>query len=220
MELPVDQLREEAAWVAQALSGDPRAFARLVERYHAPVERLLRAIVRNTEDAEDLLQETFLRAYRFLHRFDRSRPFGPWIMRIGANLAKNHLRSRRAHEAVSLDAAPDGEDDVYEGDWIADDSFLRAVSYRELLEAARRAMADLRDEYRIVIEMRVIGEMSYEEIASALRIPVGTVMSRLNRARRHVQQALSEYSARSEKSAEGSRTTGAVSEATSEEQAP
>jgi RNA polymerase sigma-70 factor (ECF subfamily) len=192
---PGERIQEEAAWIAQALSGQPRGFERIVERYHAPVERLLRVMVRNHEDAEDLLQETFLRAHRFLHRFDVARPFGPWIMRIAANLAKNHLRGRSGWLTVSLDEAPEGEDEPVQGRWLADVSCLREIEYRELLDATQRALASLPDEFRIVMEMRAIGEMSYEEIADALAVPIGTVMSRLNRARHRLQSALAEYSA-------------------------
>lgn len=185
------RLKEEAAWVAQALAGDTKGFEALMRRYHAPLGRILRAILRNTEDAEDLLQETFLRAYRFLHRFDVSRPFGPWLLRIGANLARNHIRRRRSRVEVSLNGTPDsGEDGSFEGKWLADLTTVAEMDYRQLLEATRRALESLPGDQRVVLEMRLLAEMSYKEIASALNVPIGTVMSRLNRGRKRIQEEL------------------------------
>jgi RNA polymerase sigma-70 factor (ECF subfamily) len=187
------RLQEEAAWVAAALDGDPQGFEALMRRYQAPVGRMLRTILRNAEDTEDLLQETFLRAYRFLHRFDAARPFGPWIMRIGANLARNHLRHRRTRKEVALDDSPeDGEDERFEGGWLADRSSLEDLSYRQLLGETVRVLASLPENLRVVLEMRLLAEMSYKEISDALEIPVGTVMSRLSRGRDRIGAKLAE----------------------------
>ena len=185
-------LQEEAAWVLQALSGNAQGFEALMRRYHAPLRRMLHAILRNRDDTEDLLQETFLRAWRFLHRFDRGRPFGPWLLRIGVNLARNHLRRRRRASELSLDepSGVEGEEG-FEGAWLADARTLEELDHRRLLAATRAALADLPEEQRVVLEMRLLAEMSYREIAEALGIPIGTVMSRLNRGRRQIQAALS-----------------------------
>jgi len=188
---PQEERSEEAAWVAQALAGDPRGFDALMCRYHAPLRRMLRAMVRNPQDTEDLLQESFLRVYRFLHRFDSTRPFGPWLLRIGSNLARNHLRRTRRTPTLSLDETPaGGEQESYEGEWLADRRPLEALEHQRLLAATRAAIAKLPLEQRVVVEMRLIGEMSYKEIAGALGVPMGTVMSRLNRGRRQLQAAL------------------------------
>lgn len=185
---------DEAAWVAQALAGDDRAFAQLMRRHHAPLLGLLRRLLRNPEDAEDVLQETFLRAYRFLHRFDRSRPFGPWLTRIGVNLARDRLAQRARRREISLDEGPAGDGteggEPFAGAWLADEGTLREVEERHLVAATRRALAELPDEQRLVLEMRLLAEMSYAEIAAALAIPIGTVMSRLSRGRRQIQSAL------------------------------
>lgn len=182
---------EEAAWVAQALAGEEAGFTALVRRYHAPLRRMLQAILRNPQDTEDVIQETLLRAYRFLHRYDPARPFGPWLFRIGANLAKNHLRKGRGRSELSLDApAGDGEEGRYEGEWLADERSLREVEGKRLAEAVRAAVAKLPDEQRVVLEMRILGELSYKEIARSLGVPIGTVMSRLGRGRARIQQEL------------------------------
>jgi RNA polymerase sigma-70 factor (ECF subfamily) len=152
---------------------------------------MLRAMVRNSEDAEDLVQETFVRAYRFLHRFDQTRPFGPWLLRIGSNLARNHLRRARRTATLSLDEGPaGGDEDGYEGEWLADHRSLEELAHRDLLAATRAALERLEPDQRVVLEMRLIGEMSYKEIAEALGIPIGTVMSRLSRGRGQLQAEL------------------------------
>ncbi len=187
------RLKEEAAWVAQVLAGDPRGFEALMRRYHASMERILRGILRNAEDAEDLLQETFLRAYRFLHRFDTRRPFGPWLMRIGTNLARNHLRKRRGRQEVSIDETPEaGREEGFEGAWLADLTTVVELEYRQLCNETKRALASLPEDQRLVLEMRLLAEMSYKEIAEILSVPIGTVMSRLNRGRRQIQDQLAE----------------------------
>ncbi len=185
------RLREDAACVERALAGDGTGFEALMRRHHAALARMLRAIVRNPEDAEDLLQETFLRAYRYLHRFDRSRPFGPWVMCIGANLARNHLRRRRVRAEVSLEEGGGEEgESSFEGAWLADVRSVQELEHRALLARTREALAGLPEELRAVLEMRLLGEMSYKEIAAALGLPIGTVMSRLSRARSRIQATL------------------------------
>ena len=184
----------ESTWVEQALSGDPKGFESLMRRYHAPLQRILMSILHRKEDAEDILQETFLRAYRFLHRYDLQRPFGPWLFRIGGNLARNHLQRMRANEPISLDSSPgDDENERFDGEWTADLSTISELEYRELLCRTREALAGLPDEQRVILEMRLLGEMSYKEIAETIGIPVGTVMSRLGRGRKKLQEALAEF---------------------------
>jgi RNA polymerase sigma-70 factor (ECF subfamily) len=189
------RLAEEAAWVARTLAGDTRGFDSLMRRYHAPLRRMLRAMLRNEADTDDLLQETFLRAFRFLHRFDPARPFGPWLLRIGANLGRNQLRRRAARAEVPLDPAPTDEDRPVVIDRLADPRALDEIEHRLLAGSVRQAMAALPEELRVVLEMRVMAEMSYQEIAGALAIPIGTVMSRLHRARARVQAALADLPA-------------------------
>jgi RNA polymerase sigma-70 factor, ECF subfamily len=184
------RLAEEAAWVARALAGDTRGFDSLMRRHHAPLRRMLRAMLQNEADTDDLLQETFLRAFRFLNRFDPARPFGPWLLRIGANLGRNRLRQRTSRAEVPLDARPAGEDEPALFDRLADPRALDEIEHRLLVGSVRRAMESLPEELRVVLEMRVMAEMSYAEIAGALTIPIGTVMSRLHRARARVQAAL------------------------------
>jgi len=132
-------------------------------------------IVRRHEVADDVAQETFIRAHRALATFDRSRPFGPWICRIAANLSVNHVRSPEARE----DPLPEGHEETpAEGS-----NPLGGVLSREAQEVLERALASLPADQRAVIVLRAIEELSYKEIAEALAIPLGTVMSRLHRGR-------------------------------------
>ncbi len=186
------RLREDAACVRRALAGDGAGFEALMRRYHGALGRMLHAMVRNPQDAEDLLQETFLRAYRYLHRFDPDRPFGPWLMCIGANLARNHLRRLRSRPEVSLEDGGEEGERAFEGSWLADPRGAQELDHRELLARTRTALARLPEDLRAVLEMRLLGEMSYKEIAAALGIPIGTVMSRLNRARQRIQAELAD----------------------------
>jgi RNA polymerase sigma-70 factor (ECF subfamily) len=186
-------LLEDGACVERALAGDGAGFEALMRRHHGALARMLRAIVRNPEDAEDLLQETFLRAYRYLHRFDRSRPFAPWLMCIGANLARNHLRRLRVRQEVPLeDGGGEEGEGMFEGAWLADARTAQDLGHRELLARTREALELLPEDQRAVLEMRLLGEMSYKEIAAALDLPIGTVMSRLSRARSRIQAGLAD----------------------------
>ncbi len=132
-----------------------------------------------------MAQEAFLRAYRALDSFDTGRPFGPWIRRIVANLAINHVRSPEAREdelpeSHHLTPAP-GEDP------------LGTVLEKEARGVLAQALEDLPAEQRAVFALRVFDELSYQDIAVALEIPVGTVMSRLSRARERLRQTMTPY---------------------------
>ena len=113
-------------------------------------------------------------------------------MRIGVNLGRNLLRSRRARPEISLEQTRDEEDEGFEGSWLADSGTIRDLDRSTLLEATRKALDRLPDDQREVLEMRLLGELSYKEIAAALGIPIGTVMSRLNRGRGRIQAELAD----------------------------
>jgi RNA polymerase sigma-70 factor (ECF subfamily) len=149
---------EDAFLLARARKGDASAFEEVVRRYQRRVYGVALRIVRAHDVADDVTQEAFLRAWRALDRFELGRPFGPWVCRIAANIALNHVRSPRAREEV-LD----------------------------------RALASLPPEQRAVFVLRAFEELSYEEIAQALDLSAGTVMSRLFRARQRLVRALAPY---------------------------
>lgn len=177
----------EAELLAGAQGGNLFAFEEVVRRYQRRVYATALRIVRRHDLADDVTQETFLRAHRALATYDRARPFGPWICRIAANLAINHVRSPEAREepldeaAFAASAAP------------AHDGPLSAVLEGEARAVLDAAVGRLPPEQRAVFVLRAYDELSYAEIAEALGLSVGTVMSRLSRAREKLRAALAGY---------------------------
>ncbi|NUO78966.1 sigma-70 family RNA polymerase sigma factor [candidate division KSB1 bacterium] len=164
---------DDAEAIRATLRGDRQAFARLVEKYQRPLYAMLRRLVRQHEDADDLLQECFLRAYQHLKEFEVSRPFYPWLYRIALNLALSSLRRRKWQQPMaSLDLLPSGEEDPDQ-----------SIAAREFHVALERAIAKLPAEQRTILLLRTREDMSYQELSQTLGIEVGTVMSRLARAR-------------------------------------
>lgn len=155
------------------------AFGELVTRYQNSVFNVCYRILHTRVDAEDLAQETFMRAYNRLHTFDIGREFGPWIRRVAANLCLNHLESLKV--TVELDDERD-----------ADQSRKpeTVVEVRERSEQVREALVSLPAHYRVVIELRHYQDMSYDEIASELNIPLSDVKSNLFRARKLLAEKL------------------------------
>ena len=152
-------------------------------------------IVRRHEVADDVAQEAFMRAHQALSTFDLDRPFGPWICRIAANLAINHVRSPEARET----ALPEGQAETP----APGPGALDLVLEREAREVLERALLGLPAEQRAVFALRTFEELSYREIAEALGISIGTVMSRLSRARERLREALSPYLGLASRRAEG-----------------
>jgi RNA polymerase sigma-70 factor, ECF subfamily len=175
----------EADLLARARDGNLFAFDEIVKRYQRRVYATAVRIVRRHDVADDVVQEAFLRAHQALGRFDLSRPFGPWICRIAANLAVNHVRSPQARE----EALPEAHAETPS----AGSSPLGGVLDREASFQLSRALEGLSAEQRAVFTLRVFEELSYKEIAEALEISIGTVMSRLSRARERLRLALTPY---------------------------
>jgi len=168
-----DAALDESGLIRQAQAGDQAAFGVLVRRYQRRVFGLGNRFFDNSDDAEDLVQETFLRAWRALDRFDLARPFAPWLMRIASNRALTEIatRKRRGNEELDESLAWSGP--------AADEDLER----RELQQAVGRAVGELPDDQRMILLLRATEGLSYREISEALDIPIGTVMSRLARAR-------------------------------------
>jgi RNA polymerase sigma-70 factor (ECF subfamily) len=177
--------RNEADLLAKARGGNLFAFEEIVKRYQRRVYATALRIVRRHELADEVAQEAFLRAFESLARFDLGRPFGPWICRIAANLAINHLRSPAAREQPLPETAPEPPSGAQ--------GPLERLLEGEAREVLDRALGDLPAEQRAVFVLRVCDELSYREIAEALGIEMGTVMSRLARARERLRVALAPY---------------------------
>jgi RNA polymerase sigma-70 factor, ECF subfamily len=176
---------DDSAVVSAFLDGESRAFDELVRRYQ---NRLLNFVYRTTGDrerAEDLVQEVFVRVYRHIHRFDRSRKFSTWIYTIASNLAKNELRNRSRNPLVLFQTIRrHWEDDdrplQFEDPGTRPDDLFRKRQLREVVE---EAVQKLPSHHRNVFVLRELEGKSYEEIAEITSTNLGTVKSRLNRAR-------------------------------------
>ncbi len=179
-----EPVADEAALLARARQGDGCAFEELVRRYQRRVYGVALRIVRSHDVADDIAQEAFVRAWRSLGQFELGRPFAPWICRIAANLAINHVRSPRAREQ----ALPELHEETSRGP-----GPLEEVLDREATRVLDEALGALPAEQRAVLVLRVHEEMSYEEIARLLGVSSGTVMSRLYRARERLARALEPY---------------------------
>jgi RNA polymerase sigma-70 factor (ECF subfamily) len=175
----------EADLIRKARGGNLFAFEEMVKRYQRRVYGVARRIVQRHDVADDVTQEAFLRGYQALASFDVERPFGPWICRIAANLAVNHVRSPRAREQE----LPEGHLETRSN---ASDP-LRDVLENEAQSVLQQALAGLPADQRAVLVLRVVEDLSYREIADALQLEMGTVMSRLSRAREKLRRALEPY---------------------------
>lgn len=174
---------EDAELVRKSLTGDQRACRDLVLRYQRPVFSVLMRVVRRAEDAEDLAQETFVRMFRALDRYDPERPFTAWLFTIATRLAIDHLRRRRV-QTVSLTVTQPGSTE--ERDIDVEDPGLKpdeVTSNAEEERSTQDLIDSLPEHYRIVVLLRHQQDLSYEEIAQALNLPLGTVKARIHRAR-------------------------------------
>lgn len=181
------QLREmdDSAVVTAFLKGEERAFNELVQRYQNRLLNFVYRTVGDRERAEDLVQEVFVRVYRHLHRFDRSKKFSTWVYTIASNLAKNELRNRSRNPLVLFQTVQKNwEDDDraidFEDPNSRPDDLYRKRHLREVVE---KSVAQLPEHHRDVFVLRELEGKSYEEIAEITGCNLGTVKSRLNRAR-------------------------------------
>lgn len=163
-------------------SGDQDAYAALVERYKSRVFSLAYGMVGQYQEAEDVAQEAFIHVFRAIDSFRLGDKFYSWIHRITANLAIDYLRKRR-HKEVSLDAPVNADGDVFVQ--VADTSQdpEGAVVAAEFKNSLEKAISELPPLYRVVVILRHVHDMAYEDIAEILQIPLGTVKTRLFRAR-------------------------------------
>jgi RNA polymerase sigma-70 factor (ECF subfamily) len=176
---------DDSGVVELFLTGEERAFQALVDRYQVRLLNFVYRTIGDRERAEDLVQEVFIRVYRHLHRFDRGKKFSTWVYTIASNLAKNELRNRSRNPLVLFTSMTKGwEDDErpleFEDPSSRPDDLFRKRHVRELVETS---VAQLPTHHREVFMLREIEGRSYEEIAEITHCNLGTVKSRLNRAR-------------------------------------
>ena len=191
--MPVSSLAgtDEAVLLSQAREGDTQAFGELVRRYEGKIFRLAQHITQNREDAEDVLQETFLKAYEHLDQFQGQSKFYTWVVRIAVNQALMKLRRRKTDKSVSLDETIDtGEDTIVREIAAWDENPEQRFSREEIAEILESAIQNLEPPYRSVFVLRDMEELSTEETAEALGLSVPAVKSRLLRARLQLREKL------------------------------
>jgi RNA polymerase sigma-70 factor (ECF subfamily) len=192
VEVPV--VDDEVELVDKARKGDAASFSVLLRRYEGKIFRLAMNITQNREDAEDVLQEAFLKAYEHLDQFQGNSRFYTWIVRIAVNQALMKLRKRRSDRAVSLDEQIDtGEDTVVREIAAWDPDPEQRFSQVELNQILTGAIEDLEPIYRTVFTLRDVDGLSTEETAEALDLTVPAVKSRLLRARLQLRDKLTRF---------------------------
>ncbi|EYC50796.1 RNA polymerase sigma factor RpoE [Hylemonella gracilis str. Niagara R] len=194
---PVDDVAASAGQVdlqlvERTLAGDVRAFDLLVLKYRRRIERLIGRMVRDVDLVEDLAQETFIRAYRALHQFRGDAQFYTWLYRIAVNTSKKALLGMKndpLSTGLALAGAAEHEDDetfLTAQEPTAEDTPETLLAAREIASAVQDALNALPEDLRQALVLRELDGLSYEEIASAMDSPVGTVRSRIFRAREAV----------------------------------
>jgi RNA polymerase sigma-70 factor (ECF subfamily) len=180
--------------VAQAQQGGVEAFTELVNRYERNIFRLARHITQNLEDAEDVLQETFMKAYEHLVDFQGNSKFYTWLVRIAVNQSLMKLRKRKTDASVSLDEPYDtGEEAVTREIAVWDPNPELTYSREEMREILEKAVESLPPVFRAVFVLRDIEELSTEETAALLNLSIPAVKSRLLRARLRLREKLTRY---------------------------
>ena len=187
-------LNGDSALVARAQSGDPTAFEELISRYERKVFRLAKNITNNQQDAEDVLQETFLKAYSHLDGFQGNSKFYTWLVRIAVNEALMKLRKRKSDKTVSMDDGVDtGEETMVREIAVWDEDPEQRYSHEEIKSILDEAVESLRPAFRTVFVLRDIEELSTEETAQMLDLSIPAVKSRLLRARLQLREKLTRF---------------------------
>lgn len=196
---PVTEAAVDASLVRRFVDGDEAAFVEIVNRYRGKIQGLTQNLLHDAADAEEITQDTFIRAYRGLARFRGDSSLSTWLHRIALNLARNrywYFFRRRRHQWVSLDRPLAEDSDGTFADLVAapDSDPAREAATTEFTDLVATCMERLDQKHREILIMRNVLDLSYEEIARALRINVGTVKSRIARAREYLRALLAEMS--------------------------
>lgn len=172
--------------VERAVAGDHKAFELLVIKYQRRIQRLIGRMVRDVDLVEDIAQETFIRAYRALAQFRGDAQFYTWLYRIAVNTAKKFLMDLKRNPTVSENSFKSDDDDEtspVENELISSETPEAVLASKEIAQIINAALEALPEELRQAITLREIEGLSYEEISEAMNCPIGTVRSRIFRAR-------------------------------------
>lgn len=184
--------------VRRVQRGDTAAFRQLYDLYHRRAFAVAIGVVKNKQDALDVVQEAFIKVHKHLHNFQGTSSFYTWLYRIVMNLSIDHVRRAKKGRDVDYDDRIRREAEELAGDGALSPTLLdsnprKTVLRRELAEAIQKALDELPAYHKAVILLREVEGMSYEEMARVLEVPKGTIMSRLFHARRKMQELLEDY---------------------------
>jgi RNA polymerase sigma-70 factor (ECF subfamily) len=189
----------DATLIERTLEGDEQAFAELTRRYQAAVWGTVHRLLGNSSDGEDAVQETFLRAFTSLGKFDRRYPFGPWVLRIAANYCIDQLRKRKNMKTQLWSELGELDQERLLRDW-SDDSGRDAAGGREgYTEIAKTLLDGLNPKYKAAFVLREVEEREYEEVAKILGTSEITARVRVSRARADLQKKFNAWRASCEK---------------------
>lgn len=179
-------MTHDAELVRRALAGSGEAYRDIVRRFERPILSLIVRMVRDPSVAEDLAQETFVKAFRHLRRYDSRHKLSSWLFKIAHNTTLDHLR-RKTLDTVPLEAGPSGEPEAESWEVLAAPDTLspeRRAASAELAEFLEQALARLKPSYREILLLRFREGLAYQEIAEVTDVPMGTVKIQLHRARK------------------------------------
>jgi RNA polymerase sigma-70 factor (ECF subfamily) len=180
MEAP-DRGESDARLAAEARAGSEKAFRKIVERYHGLTYAVVRGVLRDSSDVEDVMQEVFIKVYRGLGGFRGEAKLSSWIYQIARNEALNRTRKPNFPEALIDDAVIETPEES------RPDAQYRRKIEREYLE---RCLGELDEDFRTVLELRYMGEMSYAEIGETMGLPIGTVKTYIHRAKIELKRVM------------------------------
>lgn len=168
-------MKEDHECVREVLAGNKEAYGLLIHKYENKIYTLLLRMIRDAQEAQDLTQECFIKAYHYLHSYDPERKFSSWLYRIASNLCLTALQARQKKQQHP------GE---LEEDWLVDEDSPESILLKkEHVSEIREVIDALPDHYRMVLLLRYLEDMSYQEISDVLQIPMSTVQVRIHRAK-------------------------------------
>lgn len=188
--------RLDKSAIERCIKGDRNAFAELVNRYQKRAFQVAYGYVRNEEDAQDLVQDAFVKAYRSLERFELGSSFYAWFHRIVVNVCIDHHRKQKKRHSLEYDDSyvrKDASNEHTLSTDMRDEIPDRNYEAREMYQVVDKALSSLSDKHREVLMLREVQQLSYEEISQATGVHLGTVMSRLHHARKKLQEELKPY---------------------------